>query len=206
MKIDLLSFDDGAKGDVELPEEVFSLPVRPDILARVVRWQLARRRQGTHMTRTTGEVTGTTAKFRRQKGGGSARHGSRKTNIFRGGAVAHGPRPRSHAHALPRRVRALGLKTALSLKAGEGKLVVVDSTRLSEAKTGHLRSRLQEMGISNALVVDGREVDAGFRRAASNIPGIDVLPSCGINVHDILRHDTLVLTTDAVAALKERLQ
>ena len=206
MKINLLSFDGGATGDVELPEELFGLPVRADILARVVRWQLAKRRQGTHMTRTTGEVTGTTAKTRRQKGGGAARHGSRKTNIFRGGAVAHGPRPRSHAHALPRRIRALGLKTALSLKAANGKLVVVDSTRISEAKTGRLRSRFQEMDISNALVVDGREVDAGFRRAASNIPGIDVLPCRGINVHDILRHDTLVLTSDAVAALKDRLQ
>ena len=206
MKADVVTLDNTSSGTIELPEEVFGLPARPDILARVVRWQLARRRQGTHTTKSTGEVVGTTAKFGRQKGRGTARHGSRKTNIWRGGAVAHGPRQRSHAFSLPKRVRALGLKTALSVKAGEGKLVVLESTRLEKPGTRDLATRLSRMGIGNALVVDGSEVDPGFRRAASNLPGIDVLPSMGLNVHDILRHDVLVLTSDAVEALRERLQ
>ena len=206
MKVDVLTFDNEATGSIELPEQVFGLPARPDILARVVHWQLARRRQGTHTTKSTGEVVGTTAKHGRQKGRGTARHGSRKTNIWRGGAVAHGPRQRSHAFSLPKRIRALGLKTALSVKAGAGKLIVVESTRLGEPRTRYLAGRLSQMGISSALIVDGSEIDVGFRRAASNIPGIDVLPSTGINVHDILRHDMLVLTSDAVEALKDRLQ
>ena len=206
MKVDVLTFDNETSGSIELPEQVFGLPPRPDILARVVRWQLAGRRQGTHATKSTGEIAGTTARVGRQKGGGRARHGSRKTNIWRGGAVAHGPKPRSHAFSLPKRVRALGLKTALSAKAAQGRLVVVAGTRLEDARTAGLAGRLQAMGIANALVVDGGEVDPGFRRAASNLPGIDVLPAIGINVHDILRHDTLVLTSEAVEALKERLQ
>jgi len=205
MKADVLTLDNTKAGDIELDDAVFGLPARGDILARVVAWQLAKRRAGTHKTLSTGEVTGSTKKLGRQKGGGRARHGSRKTNIFRGGAVAHGPVPRSHAFDLPKRVRALGLKTALSVKAAEGKLIVLDSTKSESLKTKDLVARLGTMGIASALIVDGAAVDDNFRKAASNIVGIDVLPSIGANVYDIMRRDMLVLTRDAVTALQERL-
>lgn len=205
MKADVLTLDNSKAGSVDLSDDVFGLPARPDILARVVAWQLAKRRAGTHSTKSTGEVVGSTKKLGRQKGGGRARHGSKKTNIFRGGAVAHGPVPRSHAFSLPKQVRALGLKTALSVKLAEGKLIVIDSTATDSAKTKDLAPRLTGLGISSALLIDGAALNENFRRAASNIPQFDVLPSVGANVFDIMRHDMLVLTKDAVAALQERL-
>jgi large subunit ribosomal protein L4 len=205
MKADVLTLDNKKAGSVDLAEAIFGLPARPDILARVIQWQLAKRRAGTHSTKSTGEVRGTTKRVGRQKGGGTARHGSRKTNIFRGGAVAHGPVPHSHAFSLPKRIRALGLKTALSVKHAEGKLVVLENTELDGAKTKDLAARLSAMGVAKALVIDGKEVNENFRRAASNIPGINVLPTMGANVYDIVRSETLVLTKDAIAALEERL-
>jgi len=205
MKADVLTLDNKKAGSVDLAEAIFGLPARPDILARVVNWQLAKRRAGTHKTKSTGEVVGSTRKLGRQKGGGRARHGSRKTNIFRGGAVAHGPVPRSHAFSLPKRIRALGLKTALSAKQAEGKLIVLDTATLESPKTKELAARLVGLSLGSALVIDGAAIDDNVRRAAANIPGIDVLPTIGANVYDIMRHDTLVLTKDAVAALEERL-
>jgi len=206
MKADVVSLDNKKLGEVDLADEIFGLPARPDILARVVNWQLAKRRTGTHKTKSTGEVNGSTAKIYRQKGTGRARHGSRKVNIFRGGAVAHGPVPHSHAFKLPKQVRALGLKTALSAKQAEGKLIVLESAKLDSPKTKELVKRLSEFGVSSALIVDGAALDENFCRAAANIPGIDVLPSIGANVYDIMRRDTLVLTKDAVSALEARLK
>jgi large subunit ribosomal protein L4 len=205
MKADVITLDNTSAGSVELADNVFGLPARVDILARVVSWQLAKRRAGTHKTKSTGEVAGSTKKMGRQKGGGRARHGSRKTNIFRGGAVAHGPVVRSHAFDLPKKIRALGLKTALSVKAAEGKLIVLDSAAVDSPKTKELVTRLSGLGIASALVIDGAALNENFRRAAANIPGLDVLPCIGANVYDIMRRDVLVLTRDAVAALEERL-
>ncbi|MBC6439604.1 MAG: 50S ribosomal protein L4 [Rhodospirillales bacterium] len=206
MKADVLTLDNRKSGSVELSDDVFGLPARPDILARVINWQLAKRRAGTHSTRSTSDVVGTTHRVGRQKGGGTARHGSRKTNVFRGGAVAHGPVQRSHAFKLPKRIRSLGLKTALSVKQADGKLVVLENAELEGPKTKDLVARLSAMGIANALIVDGAAVNENFARAASNIPGIDVLSSMGANVYDIVRRDTLVLTRDAVTVLEERLK
>jgi large subunit ribosomal protein L4 len=206
MKADVMSLDNKKQGEVDLAEEVFGLPARPDILARVVSWQLAKRRAGTHSTKSTGDINGSTAKIYKQKGTGRARHGSRKANLFRGGAVAHGPVPHSHAYKLPKKVRALGLKTALSVKQAEGKLIVLESAKLDSPKTRDLIQRLSGIGVSSALIVDGAALDDNFRRAAANIPGIDVLPSIGANVFDIMRRDTLVLTKDAVDALEARLK
>lgn len=205
MKADIVTFDNKKQGSVELADTVFGLPERADILARVVNWQLAKRRAGTHSTKSTGEVVGSTAKIFRQKGTGRARHGSRKTNIFRGGAVGHGPVPHSHAYKLPKKIRALGLKTALSVKQAEGKLIVVDSGKLASAKTKDFVKQLGDMGVSSALIIDGGELDDNLCMAAANIPGIDVVPSMGANVYDIMRRDTLVLTKDAVEALQARL-
>ncbi len=205
MKADIVTFDNKKQGSVELADTVFGLPERADILARVVNWQLAKRRAGTHSTKSTGEVMGSTAKIYRQKGTGRARHGSRKTNIFRGGAVGHGPVPHSHAYKLPKKVRVLGLKTALSVKQAEGKLIVVESGKLASPKTKDFVKQLGDMGVSSALIIDGSDLDDNLCMAAANIPGIDVVPSMGANVYDIMRRDTLVLTKDAVEALQARL-
>jgi large subunit ribosomal protein L4 len=195
-----------AAGEIELDEAVFGAPVRQDILQRVVRWQLAKRRAGTHSTKGISEIRGTTAKPYRQKGTGRARQGSLRSPQFRGGAVIFGPKPRDHGFDLPKKVRALGLKSALSAKQADGKLVILKEATLSEAKTAQLKSRLDKLGWSNALIVGGAEVDANFARAARNIPNLDLLPVQGANVYDILRRDTLVLTQDAVTALEARLK
>lgn len=205
MKCKVTTLDNEASGEIELSEAVFGVEVREDILARVVNWQLAKRRSGTHATKTRSEVQGSTRKMYRQKGTGRARHGSAKAPLFRSGGVAHGPRPRSHAHELPKKVRKLGLKVALSAKAAEGKLVVLDTAKLDGAKTRDAQKKLDGLGLSNALIIDGAELDANFSRAVRNIVGVDVLPQVGTNVHDILRHDHLVLTKDAVEALEARL-
>ena len=198
---------DGAAGDsIALPDEIFGLEPRADILQRIVRWQLARRQAGTHKVKTRGEVRMTSAKAYKQKGTGRARHGNKAAPQFRGGGKAFGPVPRSHAHDLPKKVRALALKHALSGKARDEKLIILAEASVAEPKTKSLAERLARLGLANALIVDGAAVEDNFRLAARNIPDIDVLPVQGINVYDILRRDTLVLTRAAVEALTERLK
>ena len=206
MKTEVISLASAETGSIELSDKIFGLPLRPDILARVVRWQLAKRRAGTHATKSVGAVRASTAKLGRQKGSGRARHGSRKANLFRGGAVAHGPVQRSHAFKLPKRIRILGLKMALSTKKAEGKLRILEDTVIEQTKTKALFSQLSAMGITNALIIDGATVGHNFRRATANIPGIDLLPCTGANVYDILRHDMLVLSKDAVEFFTERFE
>jgi len=205
MKCDVITLENKTAGSVDLDDAVFGVAVREDILHRVVRWQLAKRQAGTHKTKTISEVSGTTKKPYRQKGTGRARQGSLRAVQFRGGAVAHGPVVRSHAHDLPKKVRKLGLKTALSAKAAEGKLVVLDGAEVS-GKTKDLAAQVKALGWSSALVIDGAEVNENFARAARNIVGLDVIPSQGANVYDILRRDTLVLTKAAIEKLEERLK
>ena len=192
-------------GKVELDDAVFGIEeIRADILQRMVRYQLAKRQAGTHKTQTRDEVSVTTKKFVRQKGSGGARHGSKNAGIFVGGAVAHGPRVRSHAHSLPKKVRALALKHALSSKAKSGSIMVLDQASLEDGKTKTLRSSFEALGIENALIIGGNDLDVGFERAARNVPNVDVLPYAGLNVYDVLRRNTLVLTKDAVDAIHAR--
>jgi large subunit ribosomal protein L4 len=205
MKLTVRNLDNQEVGDIELAEEVFGLPVRRDILARVVNWQLAKRRAGTHKTKGISDISGTTKKPYKQKGTGRARQGSLRSPQFRGGAVIFGPVVRSHEFDLQKKVRRLGLKTALSAKQAEGKLVVVDEARLDEAKTKALRARFDALGWASVLIIDGA-LDEGFARAARNLPKVDVLPEQGANVYDILRRDTLVLTRSAVQQLEARLK
>lgn len=204
MKTDVLTLEAKSSGSVELNDAVFGLEPRADLLQRMVNYQLAKRQAGTHKTKGRSEVAGTTKKFGRQKGGGSARHGNRKSNIFVGGGKAHGPVVRSHAIDLPKKVRALALKHALSSKVKSEQLVVIEDAKSGEAKTSELRSKFAKLGWASALIIDGAEVDVNFARAARNIPQIDVLPIQGINVYDILRRDKLVLTKAALASLEER--
>ena len=206
MKCDVISLANKKVGSIDLDEDVFGVPVRPDILGRMVNWQLAKRRAGTHKTKTLSEVRGTTAKPFRQKGTGRARQGSIRAPHMRGGGVSFGPVVRSHMHGLPKKVRKLALKTALSAKQAEGKLVVLENAKVKNAKTKELAKSLEKLGWGSALVIDGAELDMNFALASRNIIGLDVLPSQGANVHDILRRDTLVLTKDAVANLVERLK
>ena len=206
MKMDVIKLDASAAGSIELDETIFGLEPRADILHRVVRWQLAKRQAGTHSVKGRSEVSYSTKKIYRQKGTGGARHGSRKAPIFRKGGTYKGPTPRSHAHDLNKKFRALGLKHALSAKAGAGQLVVIDTADLAEAKTKLLAGAVRENGWKRVLIIDGAEVNANFAAAARNIEGLDVLPSMGANVYDILRRDTLVLTKAAVEALEARLK
>ena len=205
MKLTVRDLDNKEVGDIDLADEVFGLPVRGDILARVVNWQLAKRRAGTHKAKGISDISGTTKKPYKQKGTGRARQGSLRSPQFRGGAVIFGPVVRSHEFGLQKKVRKLGLKTALSAKQAEGKLVVIDAANLSEAKTKALRSRFATLGWESVLIIDGA-VDEGFAKAARNLPKVDVLPSVGANVYDILRRDTLVLTRAAVEQLEARLK
>jgi large subunit ribosomal protein L4 len=202
IKITTLAGDEA--GNVKLSEAIFGLDPREDILQRVVRWQLAKRQQGTHKAKGRAEVNRTGAKMYKQKGTGRARHHSARAPQFRGGGKAHGPVARSHEHELPKKVRALGLKHALSAKAKSSSLIVIDELKLAEGKTKALAANLSKLGLTNALVIAGAEVDQNFGRAAANIPNIDVLPVQGINVYDILRRGTLVLSKAAVEALEER--
>jgi large subunit ribosomal protein L4 len=206
VKLAVRNLDNEEIGEIELAETVFGLPLRRDILARVVNWQLAKRRAGTHKTKGISEIRGTTKKPYRQKGTGRARQGSLRSPQFRGGARIFGPLVRSHVFGLQKKVRRLGLKTALSAKYGEGKLVVIDRAQIAEAKTKALRARLDALGWGSVLIIDGPVVDAGFARAARNLPQVDVLPQQGTNVYDILRRDTLVLTREAVQHLEARLK
>lgn len=206
MKIDVVNLEAKNVGSVELSDEVFGVEVRRDILARMVNYQLAKRRAGTHKTKQIWEVSGTTKKPYKQKGSGNARQGSLRSAQFRGGGVIFGPVVRSHAHDLPKKVRALALKVALSAKAAEGKLVVLEKAAVPSPKTKELAARLSKLNLANALFIDGAELDLNFALASRNLPFIDVLPSQGANVYDILRRDTLVLTKDAVQALEARLK
>jgi len=205
MQWDVVNLENEKIGTVELADSVFGVEVRRDILARAVNWQLAKRRAGTHKVKTRKEVSGTTKKPFRQKGTGRARQGSMKGPHMRGGGVVFGPVPRDHSHALPKKVRRLALKAALSAKRADGTLVVVDKAELEDAKTRVLGQRALTLGWGKALIIDGETVDTNFARAARNLPGLDLLPSRGANVYDILRHETLVLTRTAVDKLVERL-
>jgi large subunit ribosomal protein L4 len=204
MKADIQTIAAEKAGSIELKDEIFGLEPRVDILHRVVTWQLAKRRAGTHQAQTRGEVNRTKKKFGSQKGSGGARHGSRNAGIFVGGGKAFGPRSRDHATDLPKKVRALGLRHALSAKAKSAELIILDKAELAEAKTKALKGAFVKLGLTNALVIDGAEVNKGFASAARGIPNIDVLPIAGINVYDILRRHKLVLTKAAVAALEAR--
>lgn len=205
MQWDVVNLESETVGTVDLADGVFGLEARPDILARAVTWQLAKRRAGTHSTKTRGEVARTGKKPYRQKGTGRARQGSTKGPHMRGGGIVFGPRPRDHAIDLPKKVRKLALRTALSAKRAAGELVVLDKAELGEAKTRLLASQLAKLGWSKPLVIDAEKPETNFARAARNLVGIDVLPSIGANVYDILRHETLVLTRSAVEKLTERL-
>ena len=205
MQAEVITLDAGQSGTIELPDEVFGLEPRADILHRVVRWQRAKRQQGTHKVKTRSETSYSGKKIYRQKGTGNARHGDRNAPIFRKGGIYKGPTPRSHAHDLPKKIRAMGLRHALSAKAGAGELVVVEDLNLPEAKTSALAKRVRALGWKRVLIIDGVQVPEVFSRAARNIEGLDVLPSMGANVYDILRRDTLVLTRAGVEALEARL-
>lgn len=204
MKLDVINLDGGIAGSVELSDDLFGLEPRADILHRVVRWQRNNAQAGTHKVKTRSEVSYSTKKIYRQKGTGGARHGARSAPIFRGGGVYKGPTPRSHGHELTKKFRKLGLRHALSAKAKAGELVVIENA-MTAGKTGALAKQIKELGWKRALVIDGATVDENFARAAANITGLDILPSMGANVYDILRRDTLVLTKAAVEALEARL-
>jgi|SRR5580704_3072830 large subunit ribosomal protein L4 len=204
MKAKVLTMDAADAGEIELSDSIFGLEPRVDLIQRVIVWQLAKRRAGTHKVLTRGEINRTKHKVYKQKGTGQARHGARSAPLFVGGAKAMGPVQHSHAFDLPKKVRALGLKHVLSAKAKEGAIVVLDSAKSASIKTKDLASRLSKMGVENALVVDG-EFDKNFQLSARNLAGIGLLPTAGLNVYDILHKDKLVLTTAAVKAIEERL-
>ena len=203
MQVDIRTLDGATAGTAELPDEIFGAQPRKDIMARVVQWQLAKRRAGTHRTKGMGEVSGTTKKPYKQKGTGNARQGSLRAPQFRTGGIVHGPVVRDHGYDLPKKVRRLGLISALSQKAMEGKLVLLDQA-VASGKTKELRSKLDALGLRDAVVMD-RSIDQGFQRASRNLPRVVALPTAGANVYDILRYDVLVLTTAGVDGLKERL-
>jgi len=205
MKLDVIKLDGGKGGSIELPDAVFGIEeIRGDILQRMVTWQLAKRRAGTHKIQVRNEVSRTGKKMYKQKGTGGARHGSRRAAQFVGGAKAHGPVVRSHAFDLPKKFRALALRHALSSKAKSGSLIVLEAAVVAEPKTAALRANLEKIGVTNALVIAGPQVDDAFGKAARNIPNVDVLPNAGLNVYDVLRRKTLVLTKDAVDAISAR--
>jgi large subunit ribosomal protein L4 len=206
MKLDITTLEGQAAGSVELDEAIFGLEPRADLLARCVRWQLAKRQAGTHAVKNRSDINRTTKKVYKQKGTGSARHGAASAPQFRGGGRAFGPQVRSHAHDLPKKVRALALRHALSSKAKDASLIVVDDVKLTEAKTKALIERFGKLGLANALIIGGAEIEVNFQRAARSIPNIDVLPVQGINVYDILRREKLVLTRAAIDALEARFQ
>ena len=205
MKLKVIKIDGASAGSVEVGDDIFGLEPRVDILHRVVRWQRNKAQSGTHKVKTRSETSYSRKKIYRQKGTGGARHGDRNAPIFRKGGVYKGPTPRSHAHDLPKKVRALGLKHALSAKAKEGALVILDKATAS-GKTGELAKQVKDLGWKRALVIDGAEVSSEFVQAARNIEGLDILPTIGANVYDILKRDTLVLTKAGVEALEARLK
>ena len=205
MKLDVIKLDGGKAGSIDLDEALFGLEPRVDILHRVVRWQRNNAQAGTHKVKTRSEVSYSTKKIYRQKGTGGARHGARSAPIFRGGGVYKGPTPRSHGHELPKKVRVLGLKHALSAKAKAGELVVIDAA-VSDGKTSALAKMILNLGWKRALIIDGAAVNENFAQAARNIDGLDILPTMGANVFDILKRDTLVITKAGLEALEARLK
>ncbi|MBR9826916.1 MAG: 50S ribosomal protein L4 [Alphaproteobacteria bacterium] len=206
MKLEVKTLAAESAGKIDLDDAVFGIEeVRADLLQRAVKWQLAARQQGTHKTKGRSEIARTKKKFGRQKGGGGARHGARSAPIFVGGGRAHGPRVRSHAHDLPKKVRALALRHALSSKLGSSNLVIIDDAVLEAPKTKALAQSFAGLGFDNALIISGETVNENFALAARNLPCIDVLPAQGLNVYDVLRRDTLVLTKAAVEKIHERL-
>jgi large subunit ribosomal protein L4 len=204
MKHDVIKLD-GGKASVELGDEIFGLEPRVDILHRVVRWQRNNAQAGTHKVKTRSEVSYSTKKIYRQKGTGGARHGARSAPIFRGGGIYKGPTPRSHGHDLPKNIRRMGLKMAISAKAKSGSLVIIDDI-VSDGKTSSLAKQIKSLGWKRALIIDGQKVNAEFAQAARNIDGLDILPSVGANVFDILKRDTLIITKAGVEALEARLK
>jgi large subunit ribosomal protein L4 len=203
MDLKVTTLDGKDAGSVTLNKDIFGLEPREDLIQRCIVWQLAKRREGTHAVKNRADIARTGKKSGPQKGSGGARHGSQRANLFRGGGRSFGPVVRSHAIDLPKKVRALALRHALSSKAKDGGLLVIDALS-GEGKTKALSAQFEKLGLSNALIIGGQEIDANFGRAARNIPNIDVLPIQGINVYDILRRQKLVLTKDAVAALEAR--
>ncbi len=204
MELKIMTLDGKAGGSVTLSDAIFGLEPRGDLIHRCVNWQLAKRRAGTHKVKNRAEISLTGKKFGNQKGGGTARHGSRRANLFRGGGRSFGPLVRSHAIDLPKKVRALALRHALSAKAKDGGIIIIDAATVKDGKTKALASRFGKLGLVNALIVDGAQVEENFRSAARNIPNIDILPVQGINVYDILRRHKLVLTKAALDALEAR--
>jgi len=206
MELRITTLDGEEKGSVNLSDTIFGLEPRQDLIQRCVVWQLAKRRAGTHKVKGRAEIWRTGKKMYKQKGTGGARHGSQRANLFRGGGRSFGPVVRSHAIDLPKKVRVLALKHALSAKAKDGGIVLIEDAKLAETKTKLLKGHFEKLGVANALIIDGAEIDDGFRLATRNIPNIDVLPIQGINVYDILRRHTLVLTRAALDALEARLK
>ena len=205
MKLNVIKLDGGKAGSVELTEDIFGLDPRADILQRVVRWQRNKAQAGTHKVKTRSETSYSKKKIYRQKGTGGARHGDRNAPIFRKGGIYKGPTPRSHGHDLPKKVRQLGLKHALSAKAKEGSLVILDNAS-TDGKTSALAKQVKNLGWKRTLVIDGSDVNEQFATAARNIDGLDILPTMGANVYDILKRDTLVITKAGVEALEARLK
>lgn len=206
MKYEVRNFENKKVGEVQLNPEIFSAPLRQDILARMVHWQLAKRRAGTHSTKGVSDISGTTKKPWKQKGTGRARAGSLRSPQFRGGAVIFGPHPRDHGYSLPKKVRQMALRAALSSKAASGGLLIVEDLNTGITKTKDLVKKFETLGLRSALIIDGAEVNKDFARTAANLPGVDVLPQQGINVYDILRHEHLVLTKAAIENLESRLK
>jgi large subunit ribosomal protein L4 len=204
MELKMTTLEGKAAGSVTLSDEIFGLEPRKDLIHRCINWQLAKRRAGTHKVKGRAEIWRTGKKISRQKGGGTARHGSHRVNLFRGGGRSFGPVVRSHEHDLPKKVRALALRHALSAKAKDGGIIILETATVKDGKTKELRTRFGKLGLANALIIDGAQVEATFANAARNIPNIDVLPVQGINVYDILRRQTLVLTKAALDALEAR--
>ena len=205
MKIAILDWDNKQQGELELNASIFGLPLRTDIMQRVVEWQRAKRQAGTHKTKEIGDISGTTKKPFKQKGTGNARQGSLRSPQFRKGATIFGPVVRSHAYDLPKKIRALGLKTALSAKAAEGNLIIVKDAALKTPKTSDITKKLGGLNLKSALVIDGEVVNDNFAKAIRKVKFIDVLPTIGLNVYDVLRHEKLVLTEAAVKKIEERL-
>jgi large subunit ribosomal protein L4 len=204
MRAQVKTLDNGSAGEIELSDAIFGLEPRSDLIHRMVRWQQLKRMAGTHHAQDRSEVTTTGKKMYRQKGTGGARHGDKGAPQFRGGGKAFGPKPRSHAIDLPKKVRALALRHALSAKAKAGEVLVLDKAQSADGKTKGLKLAFEKLELTNALIIDGAEIEVGFARAARNIPNIDVLPVQGINVYDILRRKRLVLTRAALEALEAR--
>jgi len=204
MELKMTTLEGKAAGSVTLSDEIFGLEPRKDLISRCINWQLAKRRAGTHKVKGRAEIWRTGKKLTRQKGGGTARHGSHRVNLFRGGGRSFGPVVRSHAHDLPKKVRALALRHALSAKAKDGGIIILETATVKDGKTKELITRFGKLGLANALIIDGAQVEATFANAARNIPNIDVLPVQGINVYDILRRHKLVLTKAALDALEAR--